>query len=1063
MHSPIPHDLTIYNKIGFDFQKHGFCPHQWEISVPQKNCIIWGVVLSYLRTADFIVPGNFEERLRRLTENTCDPEEAKLAVLNFNPFFNIHKCFFDQILQKVSLSFKKILNENRPTAASKNARQDIQIISTLLKSNILIVDITEQNLHLVTPSNSHCADVAAITLICKEYPSKESKQPMKRFTFSLSKDLCWELRRTALQIFLESPEIRGVTEQLIEPLIEKKEKKVNILIALLKKNLIREVNELYDSSHSMVKLADAGFETDPTVPDADGFSAFYYALQSDDNNLVYILYRYAANSCFKFENTFRDPNPLIISNFSKLKEILDGDCAKSNNFEKLGDKEEQVRLKCEDLQKFNEFLTRVSRGLNDIRKQPESSSMEKAVKQKDVILHILDTYNAFFLVGQSGSEVENYTRHKTYYDNLDLTVALLFFDNIFLLKSVLKSPEERLYSKLESSFLLSAVTNKNFNFDAKNCQTLRDLGIELFSTNLFILPFLERHNLREQVTNFCSIIREKKPRKKDIVKCIPQQEIDVMLSCFLELKDEFLIFRLNHYLKTALETKPKGLKQKFAIERALQVIGESLNVRGEDPSSIRHLLCKCLPDDTLEILKKTRNTLSHLKSFQFPFKFEAELDDSLFESIQSEIRNMKALFEEIFPVQKIRLLEFLIHRGLESVKKFPQYTCNVEQTLVQRMENFREVRELKDTSDGKGNCLSVPAIKEFCRNLMGFASVVQRKKILEEISSEVTTRVVALKKLKEDIESGISVDLNRFDNLFLKAKSVQSIKNFCKEYLEMEEDSEAKARLKVEHKKSLLHKIKESPNPSNILERIFEKKKVSGSQLKFLYKTIDFSNETKSTLNSLIETSKCPCGDSLENLLNRINYLYQISIDEQFDIRFLWERAKSPQAKRYLVYKIVQRYFREPSFQASLEMLLFDCIAILKQNEDFKSFWLKDSFLFNGIDVRNVLAHGDPLLESVGDLLDPKDFASELVKKMLQLINDRDSIEALSDLWKKATESGVIPENSPECCKLKECIVRCERWKDYSKLLAEDPNVPCQKIVLFLNKTVETKKKKGNS
>ncbi|KAF8793444.1 hypothetical protein HNY73_004923 [Argiope bruennichi] len=983
MHSPIPHDLTIYNKIGFDFQKHGFCPHQWEISVPQKNCIIWGVVLSYLRTADFIVPGNFEERLRRLTENTCDPEEAKLAVLNFNPFFNIHKCFFDQILQKVSLSFKKILNENRPTAASKNARQDIQIISTLLKSNILIVDITEQNLHLVTPSNSHCADVAAITLICKEYPSKESKQPfvMKRFTFSLSKDLCWELRRTALQIFLESPEIRGVTEQLIEPLIEKKEKKVNILIALLKKNLIREVNELYDSSHSMVKLADAGFETDPTVPDADGFSAFYYALQSDDNNLVYILYRYAANSCFKFENTFRDPNPLIISNFSKLKEILDGDCAKSNNFEKLGDKEEQVRLKCEDLQKFNEFLTRVSRGLNDIRKQPESSSMEKAVKQKDVILHILDTYNAFFLVGQSGSEVENYTRHKTYYDNLDLTVALLFFDNIFLLKSVLKSPEERLYSKLESSFLLSAVTNKNFNFDAKNCQTLRDLGIELFSTNLFILPFLERHNLREQVTNFCSIIREKKPRKKDIVKCIPQQEIDVMLSCFLELKDEFLIFRLNHYLKTALETKPKGLKQKFAIERALQVIGESLNVRGEDPSSIRHLLCKCLPDDTLEILKKTRNTLSHLKSFQFPFKFEAELDDSLFESIQSEIRNMKALFEEIFPVQKIRLLEFLIHRGLESVKKFPQYTCNVEQTLVQRMENFREVRELKDTSDGKGNCLSVPAIKEFCRNLMGFASVVQRKKILEEISSEVTTRVVAIKKLKEDIESGISVDLNRFDNLFLKAKSVQ-------------------------------------------------------------------------------KTSKCPCGDSLENLLNRINYLYQISIDEQFDIRFLWERAKSPQAKRYLVYKIVQRYFREPSFQASLEMLLFDCIAILKQNEDFKSFWLKDSFLFNGIDVRNVLAHGDPLLESVGDLLDPKDFASELVKKMLQLINDRDSIEALSDLWKKATESGVIPENSPECCKLKECIVRCERWKDYSKLLAEDPNVPCQKIVLFLNKMVETKKKK---
>ncbi|GBN73981.1 hypothetical protein AVEN_223096-1 [Araneus ventricosus] len=481
MYSPIPHDLTLYDD-KFDFEKNGFCPYQWEISVPQKNCIIWGVVLSYLRSADFTVPGKFEERLNRLTKNLFDPETVKSSILDFNPFFNIHKCFFDETLQKISQSFRKVLSENRPSAAPKSFANEMQLISTLLKSYILIVDLSSKNLHLVTPSDGCSADLAAITLFSRECSNKDSEKPvvMKRFTFSLNKDLCWELRRDAFQIILESSEIRDIAEKEIQPLSEKKEKKVNILIALLKQNLTHAISQLYDSSYIVAKLADAGFETDPRVLDAEGFSAFYYALQSNDNNLVYILHRYAASNCYESANTFRDPNPSIISNLTKLEEVLKEDCSKSNNFETFGDRAEQARVTYQDLLRFNEFLTQVSQGINEIREIPEDSSVKKAEKQKEIISIILEKYDAFYFAGQEEEPVKNYTKHKTYYDNLDFTVALLFFDNIFLLKSVLKSPPLNILISLTSGFSIndsSLMSSRNTSHRGADSQ-VRWVGLE---------------------------------------------------------------------------------------------------------------------------------------------------------------------------------------------------------------------------------------------------------------------------------------------------------------------------------------------------------------------------------------------------------------------------------------------------------------------------------------------------------------------------------------------------------------------------------------------------------
>ncbi|CAL1286848.1 unnamed protein product [Larinioides sclopetarius] len=1042
MNFPKRHDLACYDR-EFDFKGSGFCPQQWEISVRQNHCIIWSVVLSYLKSANSGITGQFENRLNRLTGVQVDSKLAKDAIENFNPFFNIHKCFYSDTLQEVCRIFRNRVKGNQ---RQREVSQALQTISSMLNIKILIVDLKDKKLSVIEPEDNSSLNLDRITLIFKEHATEINGKPttLKRFNFGLDDDLCCQLRKKALEILLESPIIKIKADEEIIPMLDRGEKDINFVITLLKKEVDREssVSSLYESWYVAGKLSDAGFETDPRALDPDGFSAFYYALQSSDDSLVYTLYRYAANSCYETESTFRDSNPSIISNLSKLKETLNGDCVRSRNFEQLGDKAEHARSTYRDLVTFNEYLTRVTCGMNDIRKRYEgrrfgdwlriawdfccnpwlnfANYSKEAAKQKEIISLILNSYDAFFSVGPLDSQREliaNYTKHKTYYDNLDFAVALLFFDNIFQLKSILESPKS-LYSKLESSFLLSVLTNKSFTSDEKNRKKLQDLGFELDSIDLSIIPLLERLYLRENVKDFCKNLRQMRLVQKD-----KKEKNNEFLSDFPELTDEFLISRLERYIETALDTTSNAMKQKFVIQRALQVIGESIKIE-ELPSHVRHLFRKCVTESTLEDLKVTRNTLSHLKSYEFPFKFETEKDDKLFASIQDEIRKVKKAFDKVFDIQRIRLMKFLISRGLESVQKFQQESGFDMNPLVPRMKTFVEklqksIAELECILDQKGrdeSCV-VTNINYFRRILMGYASERVKKEICVEIPKEVINRVNENNKLSQELETlsylsilpnlyfnqkdDTTIDLDRFNSLFLKKKDLDYIK---KEYRKcLKSEAEPSERSKIW---SLLHRIQKSPNPLNTLDLIFEKKKVSDSQLKVLLEAIPFSDKSKSRLKPLIEISKGTCGNNLANLLNRIEHLHRISIDEQYDIRFLWERVKSSKAKQYLVYKIVQRYFREPSFQASMEILLFDCIEILRNYKPFKRFLLKDSYLFNGIDVRNVLAHGDPLLESIGDILDPKDLPSELVKKMLQLFDDRECIEALCDLWQKAKQSG---------------------------------------------------------
>lgn len=181
-------------------------------------------------------------------------------------------------------------------------------------------------------------------------------------------------------------------------------------------------------------------------------------------------------------------------------------------------------------------------------------------------------------------------------------------------------------------------------------------------------------------------------------------------------------------------------------------------------------------------------------------------------------------------------------------------------------------------------------------------------------------------------------------------------------------------------------------------------------------------------------------GNMFEFFRNRIKLLKKILIDENESIKELWGKATSLRKKKYVHERLVQIYINDSEVRASLEMLLSDCMTIL-DTKDLKKLWLKTTNLFNGISLRNVIAHGNPLLESLGRLLDPNDLPFELVNKMLNLISDEPAIDCMHEVLQQTGYEfskfiEVLQNNEDEQFKdLRKIILECERWKDYAILI----------------------------
>lgn len=331
------------------------------------------------------------------------------------------------------------------------------------------------------------------------------------------------------------------------------------------------------------------------------------------------------------------------------------------------------------------------------------------------------------------------------------------------------------------------------------------------------------------------------------------------------------------------------------------------------------------------------------------------------------------------------------------------------------------------------------SIETFKKRLRGFSFFSEAEQ--EEILSKIPQRVYDVINIRCDIEAMLEKreqlnpgQIKAIPNLFLTKNQIKLLKaNY---------NSNVEEALEI---------VRSAINPVEQLKDIFQGgcTTMTKKALEQMCKRLKFPQDIKTELFSLILGEKKKANENrLKSLLNRIKLLREILIEESFNISELWNKAKDRKTQQYAKYKIVQRFVRDPTVQASVEMLLADCMNLLGKKTDMETLWIKASSLFSGINLRNVLGHGNPTLETVGKLLDPNDLPSVLVEEMLGLIRDETVITAMYDLsLKTKSEFGMFHSimnnlDDAEDIEIKEKIRQCERWQRYSWLLDRKTNVP---------------------
>ncbi|KAJ0171554.1 hypothetical protein K1T71_013104 [Dendrolimus kikuchii] len=90
------------------------------------------------------------------------------------------------------------------------------------------------------------------------------------------------------------------------------------------------------------------------------------------------------------------------------------------------------------------------------------------------------------------------------------------------------------------------------------------------------------------------------------------------------------------------------------------------------------------------------------------------------------------------------------------------------------------------------------------------------------------------------------------------------------------------------------------------------------------------------------------------------------------------------------VKDLALRYKHDEKFRLTLEMLLIDIMNVLKHIKETDAL-TKQNKMYTDANIRNILEHSEPVLEVIGQALDPNDFATELAEKALEFVKKSDN------------------------------------------------------------------------
>ncbi|XP_038218336.1 uncharacterized protein LOC119836936 [Zerene cesonia] len=148
--------------------------------------------------------------------------------------------------------------------------------------------------------------------------------------------------------------------------------------------------------------------------------------------------------------------------------------------------------------------------------------------------------------------------------------------------------------------------------------------------------------------------------------------------------------------------------------------------------------------------------------------------------------------------------------------------------------------------------------------------------------------------------------------------------------------------------------------------------------------------------------------------------------------------------KQHRDFFVVQ-YKYNAQFRICLEMILIDLLNISAKCKRIATIQ-KQNKLLTEINMRNVLAHGNALLEVIGEVLDTNDLPGEIINKSFEFVEDLESVQAIYDLkcggfcFENIDNDGNIYNTVSITDKEKELFTKfkeSKHWQNYLHLIPE--------------------------
>ncbi|GFT75677.1 uncharacterized protein TNCV_5059821 [Trichonephila clavipes] len=668
MSPPILHDFTGVNELlksvsrNFEFD----ISDNWEIPVLKDDDVVWSIVLAYLNS----FPPSKNELTRRLDcliGHQKGNKDFEKFFKNLNPFLHRTACFGDEFIINTVNIFKyqleySIQNDNFLTFLVKDDKY-LEISTMLLSCNIIVISVlpNEKMLVRVFPQvPPHLIYPKYILLIHRPGEMKYRDS----FSFCIPKKVGLSKQTLALREILEKATI---SRKVVEKICSLPSVCEHFLVTLLKNDYEQEVQLIYKSLYVLSKLSDAGFETDPRKKDIEGKSALHYSLMRDKWNLLFFLYDHAANTCLQTQSSVRIPDPTVVENLLCLKDCLES-LEKEIKSSEINENSEYFK-KLNELQQFNKFQIEISEEINTIR-QTKNCYYEKdehfeIFQRREIILKILEVYRNYFhfvddnALSQTKNDLilsEKFYQNRNYFDKLDFSSAVIFFDNLFLLKERLKLVDNA-YLEIESKFFLYIFCKMYLeNYDKNN---------EFLKESRWI-AFQEQLSLQKQIFIFRKFLEETEISEENIITSVCEDEVYTLVN-LPEIYGQFLLYRLQNYLDTVAKIKIMNEKSVLIIERSLQVIGESF--KESNLKSIQKVLSQALPNEFVSIAKQIRNNLIHFTHFDLLHRNNAEKNMKLLKEIKRELIQFRKLLSPIISTHQYRINQFLNSMLLKSLSK----------------------------------------------------------------------------------------------------------------------------------------------------------------------------------------------------------------------------------------------------------------------------------------------------------------------------------------------------------------------------------------------------------